>query len=118
MAETHLVRLNSQYLVAISRNDSENNQLIAWYNNQPFHTAPLSINMVHNAMLHSLVGSDHNIRVFNKPLPFTFDSRISMLMAGNNMGFQLATNISFAMAFVSAFYVMFYIKVTTSINSF
>lgn len=111
MAETYLVRLNSQYLVAASR--SQNNQIIAWFNNQAYHTAPLSINMVHNAVLRSKMGSNYSISVTNNPLPYTFDSRITMLAAGNNIGFQLATNIGFAMAFVSSIYLLFYIKVCT-----
>lgn len=70
------------------------------------------MNMVHNAMIKAKFGSDHSISVTNWPLPFRVESRLSFLLgAGNNMGFQLATNISFAMAFVSGFYVMFYIKV-------
>lgn len=111
LAKTQLTRLNSQYLVAMSRKENENNRIIAWWNNQPMHAAPISINMVHNAMLRSRVGSDHSIRVVNKPLPFSFESRIRMLKAGNSLGLHLATNISFAMAFVSALYVLFYIKV-------
>lgn len=77
------------------------------------HAAPLSINLVHNAMLRSYVGSNYSISVINKPLPFTFESRMLLLGDLNNIGFQLATNMSFAMAFVSALYIMFYIKVTT-----
>lgn len=34
LAETDLARLNSQYLVAISRAEHERNQIIAWFNNE------------------------------------------------------------------------------------
>lgn len=103
------MRLNAQYLAGMSLS-SNTTEIIAWFNNQPFHTTALSISLVHNAMLRATLGPDYNIKVINSPLPFRVESRISMLMAGNNMGFQLATNISFAMAFVSSFYLMFYIK--------
>lgn len=109
LAKTILVRLNAQYLAGMSLS-SNGSDIIAWFNNQPFHTTALSISLVHNAMLRATLGSDYSIKVINSPLPFRVESRISMLMAGNNMGFQLATNISFAMAFVSSFYLMFYIK--------
>lgn len=33
-----------------------------------------------------------------------------MVQLGTNMGFQLASNVGFAMAFVSAFYILFYVK--------
>lgn len=111
MAKTILVRLNSQYLTAATVGNYDNDTIIAWFNNQPFHTAPLTMNLAHNAVARAMLGADHSIRVINSPIPFTFDSRMTMLSAGNNMGFQLATNVGFAMAFVSAFYVMSYIKV-------
>lgn len=111
LAKTILIRLNSRYLIGYSY-DLKLNSIIAWFNNQPFHTTSLSMNMVHNAMVKAKFGSNHSISVTNWPLPFRVESRLSFLLgAGNNMGFQLATNISFAMAFVSGFYVMFYIKV-------
>lgn len=112
LAKTILIRLNSKYLVGYSY-DLELDSIIAWFNNQPFHTTSLSMNMVHNAMIKAKFGSNYSISVTNWPLPFRVESRLSFLLgAGNNMGFQLATNISFAMAFVSGFYVMFYIKVS------
>lgn len=109
LAETILVRLNSQYLAGMSLN-ANRDKIIGWFNNQPFHTAALSLNLIHNAMLKATLDSDYSIEVANWPLPFRVESTMSMLMAGTNMGFQLATNISFALAFVSSFYIMFYIK--------
>lgn len=108
LAKSILVRLNSQYLAGISINN--NSEIIGWFNNQPFHTTALSLNLLHNAMVKSTLGTDYSIKVTNSPLPFRVESTMSMLMAGNNMGFQLATNISFSMAFVSSFYLMFYIR--------
>lgn len=110
LAKTILVRLNSRYLAGMSLNSTNEMDIIAWFNNQPFHTTALSLNLLHNSMLKATLGSEYNIKVTNSPLPFRVESRISMLMAGNNMGFQLATNISFAMAFVSSFYLLFYIR--------
>lgn len=103
-----LVRLNERYLAGMSLDN--NSQIIAWFNNQPFHTSALALDLVHNAMIKSKLGSEYSVKVSNKPLPFRVESTMSLLMASNNMGFQLATNISFAMAFVSSFYIMFYIK--------
>lgn len=116
LAKTMLVRLNSRYLAGMSVDS--NGTIIGWFNNQPLHTLPLSINLIHNAIVRSKLGNNHSIRVINSPLPFKLESRVDMLLAGNNIGFQLATNISFAMAFVSAFYAMFYIKVKASSRSF
>lgn len=113
LAETILVRLNAEFMAGASMARFKNDTIVAWFNGQPHHTAPLAMNLAHNAIVRAMLGSDHSIRVANEPLPFTTGSRIEMLSTGSNMGFQLATNIGFAMAFVSAFYVIFYIKVSS-----
>lgn len=111
LSKTMLIRINSQYLAAATVGKFDNDTIIGWFNNQPFHTAPLTLNLIHNAVVRAVLDKEHSIRVINAPLPFTIESRLSLLTAGNNIGFQLATNIGFAMAFVAAFYVMFYVKV-------
>jgi ATP-binding cassette, subfamily A (ABC1), member 3 len=55
-------------------------------------------------------GKSCSISVSNEPLPYRAETRMMMLQAGNNMGFQLSFNIGFAMAFVASFYVISYIK--------
>lgn len=114
LAKTILVHLNSEYLAGASLGRFANDTIIAWFNGQPHHSAPLAMNLVHNAIVRAMLGADHSIRLINEPLPFTTGSRIEMLSTGSNMGFQLATNVGFAMAFVSAFYIIFYIKVNHS----
>lgn len=108
LAKTMLVRLNDRYLAGLSLvNDT---QIVVWFNNQPLHTTALSLTLIHNAMIKATLGTNYSVHVTNFPLPFRIESTMSLLMMAQNMGFQLATNISFAMAFVSAFYIMFYIK--------
>ena len=70
-----------------------------------------------NSRFRSTCGPDCSLDVTNHPLPFTEESRLYMIQAGNNMGFQLSSNIGFAMGFVSAFYVLFYVKVRETIFS-
>lgn len=112
IAKTMLVRLNMQYLTGASIGTTSNDTVIAWFNNQPFHTAPLAVSLAHNAIVRAMLSNEHSIRVTNQPIPFSIDSRLLMLNAGNNIGFQLASNVGFAMAFVGAFYIMFYVKVS------
>ncbi|XP_053685902.1 phospholipid-transporting ATPase ABCA3-like [Sabethes cyaneus] len=85
------------------------NILTVWFNAQGFHTVPLTINTFFNALLHTVCPSC-SIVVHNRPLPFRPETRFAQLQIGNSMGFQLAFNTGFAMAFVAALYVMFYIK--------
>lgn len=42
------VRINSRYLASAS---FTNEKITAWLNNQPLHTAPLTVNLVHNAIV-------------------------------------------------------------------
>lgn len=101
-----LVSFNDRYLIGVTVEDEH---ITTWFNNQPYHTVPLTLDVTFNAMLKAHC-PECSISVTNEPLPFTFDSRIQMLRAGNNMGFQLASNIGFSMCFVAAFYVIFYIR--------
>lgn len=48
LGEAKQVRVNSKYLAAASISSKN---ITAWLNNQPLHTAPLTVNLVHNAMI-------------------------------------------------------------------
>lgn len=102
-----LARLNERFLYGASINDSN---ITIWFNNQPYHALPISLSLMHDAILKTVSGKNCKITVSNEPLPFMAESRMMMLQAGNNMGFQLSFNIGFAMAFVASFFVIAYIK--------
>lgn len=102
-----LSRVNSRYLYGVTI-DKPN--ITVWYNNQPYHASPISLGILHNAILKMVSGKKVSIAVANKPLPYRTESRMMMLQAGNNLGFQLSFNIGFAMAFVASFFIILYIK--------
>ena len=102
-----LTRVNKRYLFGASIGQSN---ITMWFNNQPYHSSPISLSLIHNAILRAVSERNCSISVSNKPLPFRAESRVMMLQAGNNMGFQLSFNIGFAMAFVASFFVIGYIK--------
>ncbi|XP_065364636.1 phospholipid-transporting ATPase ABCA3-like isoform X2 [Calliphora vicina] len=101
------VRINSRYLAAATIGTKN---ITAWLNNQPLHTAPLTVNLVHNAMIKALKNDSYQITVTNAPLPYTTETRLTQLNTGNNLGTQLSTNLCFCFCFVSAFYILFLIK--------
>lgn len=111
LAETLLVRLNSQYLAAATFGKE---RITAWFNGQMMHTAPLSLNLIHNAVVRASLGDDHSITVINEPLKFSPNSTMAMAEIGNSFGYNLSSNLGFGMAFVCAFYVMFLIKVNSN----
>ncbi|EAT39837.1 AAEL008388-PA [Aedes aegypti] len=100
--------VDNTYMVGATVDETENN-FTAWFNNKAYHTAPLSLNLIYNAILRTFC-SNCSLEVINKPLPYSSRIRFLRLQAGSNMGFQLAFNTGFAMAFVGAMYIMFYIK--------
>ncbi|XP_055602215.1 phospholipid-transporting ATPase ABCA1-like [Uranotaenia lowii] len=85
----------------------------AWFNNKGYHTIPLALNLLMNAFW-KVSCSECEILVTNKPLPFRLGTRFEQLEVGANVGFQFAFNTGFAMAFVGALYIMFYIRERTS----
>ncbi|XP_055297532.1 phospholipid-transporting ATPase ABCA3-like isoform X2 [Sitodiplosis mosellana] len=113
--EDHFLRLGNQIRVRTNTRNLlglsfENNSFIVWFNGQPIHTSPLSLNLLHNAMLRAAIGEDHSIQVSNWPIPFRPESKALLTAYGDDIGSQLATNLSFVMAFASALYIMFYIR--------
>ncbi|XP_061399278.1 phospholipid-transporting ATPase ABCA3-like [Musca vetustissima] len=102
------VRINSRYLASASIRG--NNSIVAWLNNQPLHTAPLTANLVHNAIIKAAMNESYEITVTNAPLPYTTETVLKQLNVGNNLGTQLSTNLCFCFCFVSAFYILFLIK--------
>uniref|UniRef100_A0A1I8Q220 ABC transporter domain-containing protein n=1 Tax=Stomoxys calcitrans TaxID=35570 RepID=A0A1I8Q220_STOCA len=101
------VRINSRYLAAAS---IRSNNITAWLNNQPLHTAPLTVNLVHNAIVKAAMNESYEIEVTNAPLPYSTETVLNQLNTGNNLGTQLSTNLCFCFCFVSAFYILFPIK--------
>ncbi|KAF5273700.1 hypothetical protein FQA39_LY07390 [Lamprigera yunnana] len=88
----------------------KNNSIIAWFNNEPYHSPPLALQLVMNAILQKETNNQHNIDIKNHPLKFTINTKLTDLLRGRNMGFQIAFNVGFSMAFVSSFYIMFYVR--------
>ncbi|XP_077296644.1 phospholipid-transporting ATPase ABCA3-like [Arctopsyche grandis] len=88
-------------------------RVIAWFSNFAFHDLPASFILAHNAILKS-VSPKSSISLVNYPLPFTLESKFELLQYGDGGGFQIAFNIGFSMAFVSSFFVLFYIKENVS----
>lgn len=49
----------------------ENDSIIAWYNSFPYHSAPLALHLVLNAIVHQHLSSDYSIEIINHPLSLT-----------------------------------------------
>lgn len=80
----------------------------AWFSNQPYHVPPLTLNLIHNALLiHRTGDSEYRLTVTNHPLPFDDFSKLNNDASSSSLGFQVGFNISFGMAFLAASFVIF-----------
>lgn len=107
IAQTSFKEYLFQYLAAA--NVLENGTIVAWYNGQPFHSAPLSLDLVHNALVKMSLGDDYGVHVTNQPLPFTPEKKIYRPV--DIFGLLFSNSIAYLMAVLSASYVTFLIKV-------
>lgn len=52
-----------------------NKEITGWFNNQGYHTAPLSLNVIYNTLLQTVCPACR-INVWNKPLPYKPESKV------------------------------------------
>lgn len=108
ISETSYKEYAFQHLAAA--NDFPNNTIIAWYNGQPLHAAALSLDLVHNALIKTMLGSDYGIHVTNQPLPYTPEKK-SNIYHYDNFESTFSYIIGIMMSVYSASYVTYLIKV-------
>lgn len=117
MANVSFPEYKFRYLTAASFTDNET--IVAWFNELAFHSAPLSLNSVHNAIVKQLFGDDHSICLTNKPLPFLegnypLNGVIIWKIFDQVFAHFLSVIVYIVMSIYSTKYVMFYIEVCTA----
>jgi ATP-binding cassette subfamily A (ABC1) protein 3 len=108
-----LDRYTRRHMVAASFSDlrSGRHKLVAHFNNQPYHNAAMSLNMVMNAVLQFFTDGEYSTYVENHPLPRSRDTRVQEELDSNiTMGFIISWNVSFGMSFMIGTFVVFIIK--------
>lgn len=107
IGKTMQTRVNFRYQAAATISDGN---IIAWLNNQPLHTAPLTVNLLHNAMARHLLGENTQIEVTNYPLPYSTKTVLAQLSMASSSGVILSTNLCFSFCFVTTMYIVMLIK--------
>lgn len=117
LAQHSLRKFKFQYLTAATFPDDKT--IIAWFNNQFYHTAALTLDLVHNAVLKAFSGDDYNIYVQNKPLKFQKqnDTLPDFIKNLDSFGYGFTIMIGIAMTVLSASYISFYIKVSHELET-
>lgn len=70
--------LNYRNLFGFSVNPQN---ITAWFNTQPYHALPITLNLVHNAILKATFGSDFELHVGNKPLPYRNETSVRLTLS-------------------------------------
>lgn len=68
-------RVRMRYIIGATFMDS-NNSILAWFNNEPYHSPPLALQYAINTLIKAKVGSDRSISFSNFPLPYTIDTKV------------------------------------------
>lgn len=125
LSKKSLTKYRSQYLIGASVGHSVENKeiLYAWFSNQAYHSAPISINMLHNAAVKVLLeDEDAEVRVINKPFKYIAKNKTASDEPQHQSGEIFAFGINFtiiliiAMAIYTSLYAMFKVKVHLNQN--
>ena len=100
------------YIVAAEFQTEKENKTTAeaHFNNQAYHTPAITLNTLHNTILHHYVNSSYMINAVNFPLPRTVTEQVNDELYGGYQGFMIAFNVMFGMAFLASSFVIFLIK--------
>lgn len=107
LSEIDISRLYSQYIVGMSMDDKSN--LLAWFNRKVSDSQPISLNLLHNAIVRAVLGTDHSIAVTNAPMTRKFEHKDYDFDKEATV-YVILFVLSFTIPFICTFFVMFYIK--------
>lgn len=71
-------------------------EIIGYFNSQPYHSPPLALNLIFNAILrNSTKNRKFKLLVNNHPMPLLEKEKVKNLLETENEGFHIGFNISF-----------------------
>lgn len=115
LTSSNIRKSNRENLAGATVNeyDDTNTTIIAWFNGHPYHTQPLALNLVHNAIVKALVGTDHSIKLYNHPMAIAtnINSEDEAKARGLRYGGDISLSLGLLLTFASANYIMSYVKV-------
>lgn len=58
--------------------------IIAWFNNEPYHSPPLALGLALNTVYKTVLGENYEISFSNAPLPYTTDTKVRLKFKKNS----------------------------------
>ncbi|XP_067683949.1 phospholipid-transporting ATPase ABCA3-like [Haliotis asinina] len=102
-------RYNKKMIIGAQFKSSKD--AIGIFNGQPFHSQPIALSFMMNAILQYFTSRDHSITTINNPLPLdNKETSKNTLSSVSALGFSVAFCIIFGMAFLTSSFVYFLIK--------
>lgn len=91
------VEVNFRCIVALSAAQTSGvTKVTGWFNNQPYHAAPLSLNLISNAILqHVSRNNNRKITIINHPLPYKEGDSLENLIETENEGHMIGFVLTF-----------------------
>lgn len=81
-----------------------------YFNNQPYHCAPLALSSISNAYMKYFVGEEYSITPINHPLPATLEQQLLEGTAELGYGSLMAFDLIFGLSFLSSSFAVFLIQ--------
>ncbi|KAH8303634.1 hypothetical protein KR018_009186, partial [Drosophila ironensis] len=105
--ETDHYQIYYQHLTAAT---ITNTNMTVWLNNKLLHTAPMTLNVLHNAIARHYLGDKAFTGVTNKPLPYSRHTMSMRMNKATRLGFEVALHVSLTMCPVVSFFAIPIIK--------
>ncbi|KAK4312219.1 hypothetical protein Pmani_016341 [Petrolisthes manimaculis] len=97
-------------LLGVPTIGQEGADILALFNNQPFHSPPLALSVADQAIVRAVTGNPNiTLATSNHPLPRT-DLEMLTQDQRQSLGFQIGFNLAFGMSFLAASFVIFVIQ--------
>lgn len=114
--------LNKEHFIAtefkknsLKYGNNDKYTITGYFNNQPYHTPPLALNLITNALLkHYTNSSQSSINIINRPLPKNFTETLTESSNKNLNSFRIASALNFGLSFLVASFSIFLIKENVS----
>ncbi|KAL3284218.1 hypothetical protein HHI36_018381 [Cryptolaemus montrouzieri] len=98
-----------KYKYIVGASFGNDNTAYAWFNNDPYHSVPLSVELLLQQTYKSIMGDKYNINFINYPMPRNMSAEEKVLTT-SALGNVNVISLSLAIAYIGTFYILFNVK--------
>lgn len=98
-----IIKNGTDYVIGATFSD---NEVVGWFNNEYYHSQPLTMNLIIQALLKDSVGKEYSITVWNKPFYFSDEAWFDQFFQKLDM-----TRLSITLVIVYTYWVIIFVTV-------